>query len=192
MTEDIEIIEGFSRRDESALSQAQSKYGQYLLSIASRILHELPDSRELSEECFNDALYSAWNLIPPHKPEKLSAFLGKLVRNHAINRLRSERAQKRGGGEYSVMLEELSETASSSSSDAEERLNLSELTREINSFLKDIPKRERVIFVQRYWYCLTVDEIAEEQKITVNHTQVILSRTRKKLREHLKKGGFSV
>ncbi len=193
--EDCEIIECFNRRDESALSSVQGKYGRYLTSIAFGILN----SREAAEECVNDALYSAWKLIPPNSPENPAAFFGKLVRNVAINRLRSEHALKRGGnkgdkedgeGEIPAILEELSDTAGKN--DTEEYLNAQELTREINEFLKGVKKLYRIVFVQRYWYCMSLEEIAAENRLTTNNVGVILSRTRKKLREHLKKGGYSV
>ncbi len=188
--EDCEIIECFNRRDETALSSVQGKYGRYLTSIAYGILN----NHEAAEECVNDALYSAWKLIPPNSPENPAAFFGKLVRNLAINRLRSEHALKRGGspdeGEISAILEELSDTAGGSNT--EDYFNARELSREINEFLKGVKKLYRIVFVQRYWYCMSLEEIAAENRLTANNVGVILSRTRKKLREHLKKGGYSV
>lgn len=75
--EDSRIIELFFARDEKAISETHSKYGRYCYSIAYNILAVNEDC----EECVNDTLMKAWNAIPPQKPKKLSAFLGRITRN---------------------------------------------------------------------------------------------------------------
>ena len=80
--EDSRIIELFFARDEKAISETHSKYGRYCYSIAYNILAVNEDC----EECVNDTLMKAWNAIPPQKPKKLSAFLGRITRNLSLNR----------------------------------------------------------------------------------------------------------
>ena len=75
--EDSRIIELFFARDEKAISETHGKYGRYCYSIAYNILAVNEDC----EECVNDTLMKAWNAIPPQKPKKLSAFLGRITRN---------------------------------------------------------------------------------------------------------------
>ena len=60
----------------------------------------------------NDTYLNAWNSMPPHRPSILSTFLGKIVRNLSFNRYKHNTADKRGGGELPVVLEELSDLVS--------------------------------------------------------------------------------
>lgn len=183
--DDSEIVKLFTERSEAAIAAALEKYKGYCLKIALNIL----GSREEAEECVNDALLKAWDMIPPHEPQMLSTFLGKITRNIAINRYRQGLAEKRGSGETALAFDEMSELISGSSnveSEAERR----ELLDEINAFLKRLPERNRNIFICRYWYCDSVSEISREFAVSESNVSVILNRTRKKLREYLQKRGF--
>ena len=103
--QDEKIVELYFARDEQAIAATSAKYNTYCMNIAMNILH----NREDSEECVNDTLLAAWNSIPPHRPENLSAFLGKLTRNFSLNRHKANHAERRGGGEFALSLEELDE-----------------------------------------------------------------------------------
>ncbi|MCM1300020.1 MAG: sigma-70 family RNA polymerase sigma factor [Firmicutes bacterium] len=180
-----EIVELFFDRSEKAIAAASDKYGAYCGRIAMNIL----GSQEDSEECVNDAFLKAWELIPPNSPQKLSAFLGKLTRNIAINRLRQLHAEKRGGGEGTAVLEEISEFTPDKVS-VENEAEKKELTAAINDFLKKLPQKKRNIFICRYWYCDSVKEIASAQGISENNVSVILNRTGKKLGQYLTEKGM--
>lgn len=180
-----EIIELFFKRDESAVEKTAETYGSYCKKIAMNIL----DSHEDSEECVNDAFLKAWELIPPNRPEKLSAFLGKLTRNLAINKLKYRSAEKRGSLKSDLILDELSEVISDNSS-VELQQERKELIREINGFLRKLPGQKRNVFIRRYWYCDSVKEIAVSNGLSENNVSVILNRTRKKLKQHLEKKGM--
>lgn len=101
--EDSEIIGLFFSRSEEAVARTAEKYGTYCRSIARNILA----SREDTEECLNDTWLAAWDSIPPQRPDRLSVYLGRITRNLALNRLKSQTAQKRGGGQAEAVLEEL-------------------------------------------------------------------------------------
>lgn len=47
------------------------------------------------EECVNDTWLSAWNRIPPEKPQRLSAYVGRIARNLALKRYAYLSAEKR-------------------------------------------------------------------------------------------------
>ena len=82
--DDIQIIELYNERSETAISETANKYGKYCYYIAYHILYDEQDS----EECVNDTYLRAWESIPPQYPNKMSAFLGKITRNLALNRYR--------------------------------------------------------------------------------------------------------
>lgn len=184
--ESKEIIELFFKRDQTAIEKTAEEYGSYCTRIAMNIL----GSHEDSEECVNDTFLKAWQLIPPNKPEVLSVFLGKITRNLAINKLRYEKAAKRGGSEGAeVALEELYEVIPDNAT-VEAVTDRNELAREINLFLKAQPKKARDIFICRYWFCEGIKDIAAQNGLSENNVSVILNRTRKKLKKHLTQKGM--
>lgn len=184
---DEEIIKLFWERDESALSAASEKFGGYCRRIALNILGNAEDS----EECVNEALMRAWENIPPNKPENLAGFLGKITRNLAINLLRKRTSEKRGGGEYSLILDELSECVSDSK-DISETVEYQELVRAINEFLSGLDPLKRSICVMRYSRLESVADIARSLDVKESYVLTTLFRARKKLRNYLKKRGFEV
>ena len=185
--EDTEIIALYWARDERAVSETAEKYGRYCHSVAYRILQ----NKEDSEECVNDTYTGAWNTIPPHRPELFSAFLAKITRRISLNRLRSKTTERRGGGQYTVTLEELTECIPSSLS-AEDTLETHELTRIINKFLDGLPTDERRVFLCRYWYLDPIKDIAKRFSFGESKVKMMLKRTREKLLIHLEKEGITL
>ena len=183
--EDNQIIELFWQRDESAITETGRKYGAYCRTIANNILQNNEDA----EECVNDTWLKAWNSIPPARPASLKAYLGKITRNLALDKAAAASAQKRGGGEYTLALDELAECIADGS-DIEQAYEEKELKEYIFKFLRTLPERERNLFVRRYFFVDTVKEIAAKYALTENNVMVILSRTRKQLKSKLMKEGF--
>lgn len=184
-TKDAEIIRLLFGRDESGLTELSKEYGSYCAKIALNIL----GVREDAEECVNDAFLTAWKTIPPNSPEKLSAYLGKLVRNNAINRLERNKAIKRGSGGSEAVLEELEEIIPARSS-VEQSFDEKQLMEEISGFLRSLPLQKRKIFVLRYFCCDSIRDIAAKHGISENSVSVTLNRVRKKLKTHLEKKGY--
>lgn len=183
--EDAQIVELYWRRDETAIRETEGKYGAYCRRVADSILHNAQDT----EECVNDTWLRAWNAIPPQRPAALRMFLAKITRNLAFDRFRGQTAGKRGGGETELILEELGECLSTGET-SETRLLLRELEGAVNQFVRGLPERECNVFVRRYFFAETAAAIAGRYGLTANHVTVILSRTRRKLKEHLKKEGY--
>ena len=184
---DKEIIKLYWKRDEAALKVTDEKYGGYLFSIANNILGNSEDSRE----CVNDSYLRAWNSIPPEKPNVLSAYLGKIARNLAFDRYRKEHAEKRGNGEITEALDELSEIISDRES-VEAKIERKEMLSAINDFLNHGPKLQSNIFVMRYWYVMSIRDIASKTGLTETNVATNLSRTRKALKEFLLQRGFEI
>ena len=182
--EDREIVDLFWKRSEQALEESSRKYGSYCQTIAGHIL----DSREDAEECVNDTWLHAWNAIPPHRPERLSVFLGRITRNLAINLREKLRAAKRGGGVTDAALDELAECIPSGRL-VEDEVESKELSELINRFLDHLARQKRIIFVRRYWYLSSVKEIADSLKIGESKVKMTLLRTRNELRDYLSENG---
>ncbi len=183
--EDHQIVELYWQRDQQAIEQTQHKYGSYLTKIAYHILYDLEDCGE----SVNDTYMAAWNAIPPHRPQSLCAFLSKLTRRIAIDLLRKKQSSKRGGGEYALSLEELSQCLPGGS-DPEEAVNGRELACSIEAFLRQLPEKTRNVFIGRYFYMDSVKEVARYCGLTESNAKVLLHRTRLALGEYLKKEGY--
>ena len=183
--EDSKIIELYWQRDEDAIRQTQEKYGRYCHSIAYNILC----SDEDAEECVNDTYVKTWNAIPPTRPSKFSAFIGKITRNLALDRYDAAKAHKRDGG-ITEPLDELAECIPDLQGG--ETATDSELGEAINGFLAGLPKRKRIIFMQRYWYCCSVKDIALNLGMSESNVKVTLMRTRNEFREYLTRKGINI
>ena len=177
---DHEIVELYWMRDEKALEETRAKYGRYCYAIAYNILHNHEDS----DESVNDTYLGAWNSIPPHRPELLSTFLGKITRNLSLKKLRSRLTQKRGGGEAALALEEL-EACLTSPSSMEETILEEELAQTLDKFLRTLPEIERRIFLCRYWYFDSISDISLRYGFGKSKVKMMLLRTREKLRKYL-------
>lgn len=182
--EDDRIIELYFARDEQAVRHTADKYGAYCTAVSMSILHSEPDA----EECVNDTYLKTWNSIPPTRPHSLKLFLARITRNISINRHRALHSEKRNR-DLEVSLSELEPCFPSP-----EDMNGGggELTELLNEFLEGLPKTDRVMFVQRYWYSLTAAEIAAEVELSENAVWVRLHRTREKLRAYLTERGYQL
>lgn len=183
--EDNQIVEMYFNRNQNAIQETNIKYGKYCHSIAYNILNDLRDS----EECVNDTWLQAWNSIPPHHPDVMSAFLGKITRNLSLNRLMSQKALKRGAGQVPLALHELEECVSGSNTDETDEGYITEV---INDFLEASKVRDRKIFVCRYWYMDSVADISRQFGITESNTGAILHRMRTRLRNYLIDRGIRI
>ena len=182
---DSEIIKLYFDRSEQAIEETDRAYGKYCRYIASEILRNLEDS----EEVVNDTYLRTWESIPPQNPPSLKFFLGKITRFLSINRLEMKNAQKRGGGQYELVLDELCGVVSQKEGGIIDEIALKDA---INSFLRSLPAEKRRIFIRRYWYMSPISEIAEDFSFSEGKVKMILSRTRKELRKTLMKEGIMV
>lgn len=182
--EDKQIVALYWAREDSAIRETAVKYGSYCHSIAYNVLQNQQDA----QECVNDTYLDAWNTMPPNRPCVLATFLGKITRRISIDRWRIRSAQKRGGDEITLALDELEECVSGSD-DVELQLQRKELMEAVRRFLDCLPETERRIFLLRYWYLESIPSIAKQHGFTRSKVASMLHRVRIKLREHLEKEG---
>lgn len=182
--EDSQIIALYWERSETAIRESSARYGAYCNTVAAGILH----SREDAEECVSETWLRAWNTIPPEKPCRLAVFFGRITRNLAIDRYRREHAQKYGGGQTALCLEELSECIGEQQP-IEDRLALKTA---LDGFLRSLSDRQRRAFLLRYWYLMPVSEIAAECQMTEGAVKMLLSRLRSRLRDTLEREGIAI
>lgn len=136
---------------------------------------------EDSEECVNDAYMRVWGSIPPNEPSSLSAYVGKITRNIALDKLRQKNSSKRGNGEVPVLLDEL-----------ERRQDSAEIIDALNGFLETLSATERGVFMRRYWMMEPIADVAARYDISVSKTTTMLFRLRGRLKKHFMKEGISL
>lgn len=184
MTDDA-IVSLLERRDESALCAIERQYGGAGRNIAAQILGNEQDAQEV----FQDTLLRLWNAIPPERPENLFAYLCTVLRRISYNRREKQLAEKRGGGQQALVLDELCEITADSQN-VEEAVTEHLLDEAVNSFLAVSKPEARAVFIQRYGNQRSVEQIAEMYGISESKVKVTLLRMRKKLRAYLTKEGL--
>jgi RNA polymerase sigma-70 factor (ECF subfamily) len=185
--EDNKIIDLFWQRAETAIDEISQKYASYCHSIAYRILYNDDDA----DECVNDTWLRAWNAMPPARPDRLSAFLGKITRNLSLNRYEKAQAEKRGGGVVEIALSELEDCVPGRMSVNDEIEGIF-ITKAIDRFLDALPRQSRNVFVQRYWYLSSIADISADLGISESNVMSMLFRTRNKQKKFLEKEGVSM
>ena len=183
--EDRAIVDLYWSRNPEAIQRTGEKYGGYCRAIARNIL---PDRRD-AEECVNDTWLSAWNSMPENRPGLLAPFLGKITRNLAFTRWRSNHTEKRGGGELPMVLDELAECVPDASS-AFQAVEAAELEAAVNRFLRTLPERECNVFLRRCWFTEPMAEIARRYGMREATVRTSLFRSREKLRRYLEREGL--
>ncbi len=180
--DDEKIIELYFSRNETAISETDKKYGHTCRRISESILGNKQDA----EECVNDAYLGVWNAIPPARPNPLSAFIFKITRNISLHRYHANTAAKRDS-RYDLSLDELGECI------ADRELGNTELTAKIfEEFLDSLGEENRVIFMRRYWFSDSYEDIAKRVGLNEKAVSMRLVRTRNKLCDFLDKKGIIV
>ena len=185
--EDTEIIRLYFDRQESAITETAAKYGAYLHTIAYNILHREEDT----EEILNDTYLGAWNAIPPTVPEVLRHFLSRITRNLSLKRLAWLGAGRRSA-EVTQLLSEIEDCLPDNRGNPEEMLDAGIISEVINRFLSRMTALESAIFISRYYYAVSIKELAEKYGLPERRTKYILKCLRDELRRQLSKEGIAV
>lgn len=182
--EDERIIELFFERSEQAIAALSEKYGRVCMKVSMNALGSVRDA----EECVNDAYLGCWNAIPPARPRPLLAFVCRIVRNISINRYNSGFFRR---GNYSLCLDELAEVIPANGSVEDEAAG-HRLSAYIDEFLDGCGESDRFIFVRRYWYMDSCEDIAAAAGLNAGAVRTRLSRMRTKLKAFLARKGVEV
>lgn len=115
--------------------------------------------------------------------------MSRIARNLALSRLKNRTAQKRGGGEVQLALEELAECLPGAGS-PQQTLEERELAQYIDAFLARLDDTTRNVFLSRYWYFASLADIAACSGFRESKVKSMLFRTRKKLLNYLQEEGL--
>ena len=183
--DDKKIIELFLARNEDAIKHTDDTYGRRLFHLADNIVRNDQDA----EESVNDTYMKAWNTIPPRKPQYFFAYIAKICRHFALDKLDWNNAAKR-----KAEIVSLTQEMELCIPDTRQEWTLSgkELGRILDLFLRTLTPENRVVFMRRYWYADSIAEISARYGIGESAVQMRLSRTKAKLCTYLEKEGIRV
>lgn len=182
---DSQIIALFWERNEDAIRETDRAYGRRLFNISDKLLHSAEDA----EESVSDTYLKTWETIPPQRPVCFFAYLAKLCRNFSLARIQWQSAAKRSA-QIVVLTREMEECIPDQSH--QRKLEGAELGQLLNAFLERISQENRLIFLRRYWYADTIEEIAVRYCFSQSKVKTQLHRTRRKLQQFLEQEGYSV
>lgn len=183
---DKDIIALYWARDERAISETAAKYGKFCRAVALNILTVNEDA----EECVNDTYHKAWSVIPPQRPEYFRAWLGRVVRNIALNLWNKNHTQKRYSG-METMLSELEDCVPARES-VESEIDDIELGKVISRWLGTLSEDDRTVFIMRYWNGIPLKTIAARYGTDPDKLAQKMFRLRKSLKAALEKEGITL
>lgn len=184
---DEQIIDLYFAREERAIAETDKKYCEYLHTVAYSILANEQDA----EECLQDTYLKTWNTIPPQRPQIFHAFLAKITRNLSLNRQRAAARQKRVPREACRPLDEVQEFLPDSH-DVGRDLQSATVARIVTEYLERTTERRMYVFVARYFFSLTVPQVAKRLDCSVSLVNKELAEIRSELRILLEREGVDV
>lgn len=179
--DDSLICDRLANRDQSALRELKSKYGRLIASVCRSVLKSPQDIEEVE----NDVLFALWEGIPRDDPENLTAYICRIARCKAVDKLRYNTAAARN----SDLLTELDECLPSDSS-PEDAAEKAELSNALNAWLLTLDQRQRKLFTLRYFYMYGAKDAARECSMSRTAATTALMRLRGSLKKYLTERGF--
>lgn len=179
--EDAAIMNKLENRDRSGLDEIKSKYGRLILNVIRGVLKNPQDIEEVE----NDVLFALWEKLQSQAPDNLTAFICKIARRKAVDRLRYNTAAIHN----SDLLTELDECLPSGYS-PEDEAEKAELSRALNDWLRSQNEKQRKLFTLRYFYMNSVKEAAKGCSMSVTAATSALSRMRGSLKKYLIERGM--
>ena len=184
---DEQIIELYFAREERAIAETDKKYSQYLYTVAYNILADDMDA----EECLQDTYIKTWNTIPPERPSIFRAFLAKITRNLSLDRYERDNRKKRVPKAACVPLDEVREFLPDES-DFTRDMQAKAIGRVITEYLDTVSDRRLYIFVSRYFFALSLPQIAKRLSCSQSLVSKELAEIKRELRILLEKEGIIV
>ena len=173
--EDVRLVHALQTRQAGAMEQFQTAYTPLLRYIIAPIL---PDERD-REECLSDVLLRVWDAISSYDPERaaLTTWLTHLARNAALNRRRGNERHREGGA--------MDKTVPDTADGPEQSLLKAEAAQALWAAVGRLDRRDRDLFLRKYYYYQPTAQIAAECGLTVRAVEGKLYRVRRQLREEL-------
>ncbi len=180
---DQRIIEMLFDRDEQALIVTGNTYGALCRRIAYKIIGDYDEA----EECVNNSFFELWNSIPPAKPKSLKAYLCGIVRNISIDVCRKRKVYEKTESNITELIQIFPDCENTETS-----YDGKMLCTYINEFLSGQKNVNQKIFVMRYYYNFSVNDISSNLNIKESAIKTRLFRIREALKLFLIDKGYDL
>ena len=176
---DEKILALLRADDEKGLTAAMSRYSRLVASVAAGML----SSKEDIEEVASDTFYKVWNSRQSIDTEKgsLKNYICMIARSCTLNKLRTLSVTEPLPDDERDLGIEVDFTHESA---AEHNRKI------IAECIRSLPSPDREIFIERFYYSLSLTEIARRNGVTVRRVEYIIHRSKSRLRGALMKGGI--
>ena len=170
-----ELIQAVKKREPGALERFQTMFTPLLRYIIAPILTDERDR----EECLSDVALQVWDAIDGYDPSRASftSWLSALARNAALNRSRANRRRREG--------DPLDDAAPDGRDGPEGALLKTELARAVWAAVDRLGRRDRELFLRKYYYYQPTAQIAAELGLSLRAVEGRLYRVRKRLQDEL-------
>lgn len=176
---DIELLRLIAAGDRTAFGEFYDRHAILMFSVASRILNDPGDAEDVLQEAFIQIWEKAANFDP--KLGKPSSWAAILVRNKAIDRIRSSQRRTRLAQEAGTEMAIVAEVNES----ANEAIHGPEQAKLIKSAIVELPAEQRQAIELAYFSGLTQNEISEKLHEPLGTVKARIRRGLLKLRDQL-------
>lgn len=184
---DSDIIDMYEYDRKKAAEAVDKKYGKYCRDYAERFAEDESDVTE----SINNMHVVLRQCIPPVRPVNLKILLVKVLRNTAYNRYKRIRITKTAHMQIDEVVEELGDGfITSDEIDLDDVAIMKDAGRILNKCLKRMKPGNRDVFIRRFIYIESEEEIAKRYKTTPENVRIILENAKDVVRDALKRGGF--
>lgn len=170
--EEEKIVALFWARSEQAIIACQRQYHGLLQHLARNITGNDQDA----EECVSDTYFKLWNSIPPQRPVSLKAYALRILRNCAIDRQR-QMNRRSSCQSLDQLTQELGDCIPADGG----TLTTLALRDQLNRFLSEQSRENRILFVRRYFQGEPLDTLARQAGLSEGAVKMRLTRMREKL-----------
>ena len=173
--DNTELIQAMKKRELGALDRFQTTFTPLLRYIIAPLLSDERDR----EECLSDVMLRAWEAIDSYDPSRatFTTWLSALARNTALNRRRSSERRRENGPP--------DEDIPASTDSPEQTVLKEEAARAVWDAVGRLDRRDRELFLRKYYYYQSTAQIAAELGLTVRGVEGRLYRVRKRLQNEL-------
>ena len=172
---DVTLIERIGAREASAVGDLYDRHSRLLYGLILRILRDRSEADEVLQEVF----VAVWNRAATYDVTLGSpvAWLVRIARNRAIDRLRANTARARAVESVPLELHP--------SENPELSALLSEQQRVVARALDAIPREQRDLIEEAYYLGLTQSELADRHKLPLGTVKTRIRTGLLMLRQHL-------
>lgn len=172
---DIDLVELLNNDDEKAFTEIYNRYWDKLFTTAVNRLGDVQEAREIVQDIF----FKLWKRRAKIEiSQTLSIYLASAVKYEVLNLFAAKNRHR-------IYLEHVKHIQSEASDETFQQLSFTELRRELESIVNDLPEKCRLVYKLSREAGHTYNEIAAIMNISEKTVEAHLSKALRRLRNAL-------